>query len=354
MTRNQSLDILRGVAILLVLCAHSFYSAMQPLSAIGGGGVALFFVLSGFLISGLLFSEYQHTGKIDVARFWIRRGFKIYPAFYVLLVLNVVVRCLLPGPRTSLTGAVLTNLVFLQNYVPRTLLIPQSWSLAVEEHFYFLLPLLLVLLIRAKRLRWIPWITLGVIVLCTYLRMRAPGSLWHETHVSMDALFVGVGLGYVKHCAPSYFPKRSRLRWLLVSATLLLPVFVLSQSGRPGPIAMTVQFLGYAALLLWMVPRQPSSRSIVRVIAWVGRYSYSIYLWHLLALVPPLALFDNTVLTQVCYFAIAIALGVGMAKLVELPALRLRDKFFPALMRRGKPPSSEMLLSVKPLTMSVA
>src|SRR5579871_4107611 len=89
--RNVQLDALRGVAILMVLVCHTFvfrkagWEAMLVRS--GWAGVDLFFVLSGFLISGLLFSEYQRTGQIRFRRFALRRAFKLYPAFYVLVAL---------------------------------------------------------------------------------------------------------------------------------------------------------------------------------------------------------------------------------------------------------------------------
>ncbi len=76
MNRNQWLDVLRGVAILLVLGRHSSYAYVRPWAMIGWSGVDVFFVLSGFLISGLLFSEYQQRGCIYVKQFWIRRAFK--------------------------------------------------------------------------------------------------------------------------------------------------------------------------------------------------------------------------------------------------------------------------------------
>ncbi len=252
--------MLRGIAILLVLGAHSFWPYLSVWRAIGASGVALFFVLSGFLISGLLFSEYQKTGRVDVVHFWVRRGFKIYPGFYLLLAWTVSIKYLLPHQGVSLAKSALVNMVFLQNYVPSVgLFIPQSWSLAVEEHFYLALPLLLMLLIRVRLLRVIPGLTMAAIGLCTYLRMRSDAFMWRESHISMDALLVGVALGYLKYCAPQYFPNRSQVGWLLASAVLLLPVFILCQAGPIGPISTTIQFLGYAALLLLATPRQTSS-----------------------------------------------------------------------------------------------
>src|SRR5437763_1414572 len=147
-SRNQSLDVLRGIAILLVLGGHGAYPYISFWTAIGGSGVELFFVLSGFLISGLLFSEYQRTGRIAITRFWIRRAFKIYPGFYVLLAVTAAVLAIANHPQIMLGRAVFFNIVFLQNYVTGVGIVPQSWSLAIEEHFYFGLPLLLWLSAR--------------------------------------------------------------------------------------------------------------------------------------------------------------------------------------------------------------
>src|SRR6266511_858077 len=102
MARVQQLDVLRGVAVVLVLGRHvelpatTVAPAVQAAATfwyqIGWVAIDLFFVLSGFLISGLLFTEYQKHGTVRIGRFLIRRGFKIYPAFYVMLAANVAAR----------------------------------------------------------------------------------------------------------------------------------------------------------------------------------------------------------------------------------------------------------------------
>ncbi len=105
--RNRSLDVLRGLAILLVLGRHNeYYSLWQRAGWIG---VDLFFVLSGFLISGLLFSEYAETGTINLGRFLLRRGLKIYPAYYFFVLFW------LPF---NLHQLKLSDLFFMQSYFP--------------------------------------------------------------------------------------------------------------------------------------------------------------------------------------------------------------------------------------------
>src|SRR5437016_8612267 len=176
MNRNQWLDVLRGVAILLVLGRHSSYAYIRPWAIIGWSGVDLFFVLSGFLISGLLFSEYQQRGCIDVKQFWIRRGFKIYPSFYVLLMFTAV---LIWMKRGKLPMALLGDAFFLQGYAPHIL--EHGWSLAVEEHFYFVLPLVLLAMIRlskhqANPFRWVPLVSVCLTTLCLYIRVHGSGQ----------------------------------------------------------------------------------------------------------------------------------------------------------------------------------
>jgi peptidoglycan/LPS O-acetylase OafA/YrhL len=143
--RNFNLDVLRGVAILLVVLHH----LGVPVFRTGGWiGVDLFFVLSGFLISGLLFREWKETGTINIGRFYARRGFKIYPAFWALMAVTLAVNYWTPGiPSFPVTGrSIMAELSFTQNYWRA--IWGQTWSLAVEEHFYLLLPLLLWLLQR--------------------------------------------------------------------------------------------------------------------------------------------------------------------------------------------------------------
>src|ERR1039457_7574138 len=117
---------------------------------VGWAGVDLYFVLSGFLVSGLLFTGYQERRRIDVSRFYIRRGLKIWPALYALIATGLLINAVMPGHHLSTKGLV-PELFFMQDYFHS--IWGLTWSIAVEEHFYLCLPLLLLLLIRrdAKR-----------------------------------------------------------------------------------------------------------------------------------------------------------------------------------------------------------
>ncbi|HEY9719393.1 MAG TPA: acyltransferase, partial [Trichormus sp.] len=182
--RNVSLDVLRGVAILLVLCHHNpnpIQTAgwLEPigtrLMTIGWTGVDLFFVLSGFLVAGILFKELNRHDSLNVKRFILRRGFKIWPGYYFYLAFAAI--CLLKVNKSSqqIFEGLMPNLIHLQNYFPFTMTLTFTWSLAVEEHFYLLLPIGLATLHRlaSNRFDYRPWIAvlcLLVIVICPTLR----------------------------------------------------------------------------------------------------------------------------------------------------------------------------------------
>jgi peptidoglycan/LPS O-acetylase OafA/YrhL len=305
------------------MAAH--YAVFPWLSDRGGIGVDLFFVLSGFLISGLLIVELRSRGRLSIGRFYLRRGFKIYPAFYVLLAITALIFW-----RMHLLGLVwrdfVVNTIFLQNYLPTSratfYLLGHSWSLAVEEHFYLTLPLLLVFLHRRNRLDWIPAIGAALLVVCFALRIpysRVHGPTIHLTHLRIDALFTGVVLGYFYHYRAGIFSRLARWWALPVGLALLLPVAI---GINFSSLVLTCNVLGFAFLVGWSVNRKLPGTGLF---SGIGKYSYSIYLVHL-----PLAeLWSIRPLTRIgfcCYVATSIAVGIGMARLIELPALRLRDR----------------------------
>jgi peptidoglycan/LPS O-acetylase OafA/YrhL len=326
--RNPNLDMLRGVAVLMVL-AHHF-----DLFDAGWAGVDLFFVLSGFLISGLLFAEWQKTGNLNIRRFYIRRALKIYPAFYLFFGVTALITASAGVLRIGSFWAVA---LFVQNYVS-TAALPaiwgHTWSLAVEEHFYLLLPPLLWLLARSG-FRLLPVCFALVAGAVLAMRFRAGWHLsggeldiWYApTHLRIDSLFFGVLLQWMRTFHPALFLSIARNRYSVVpvaGAIAMLAVFPL-ESQVMHTIGFTVLYLGFGALLVMMVDRPPMR--ILNPLARMGGYSYSIYLWHrLFAILIP----HSGLPAFALYLALSIAWGILMAKLVELPALAVRDRLFPA------------------------
>ena len=112
--RYKSLDFLRGVAVLLVMTAHGLPGYLS--THVGWTGVNLFFVLSGFFVSGILFREYRESGKMHAGRFFMRRIFKIWPLFYTAFLLQLEYFSIRQTPPHS--SQVIAEIFFFQNYRP--------------------------------------------------------------------------------------------------------------------------------------------------------------------------------------------------------------------------------------------
>jgi peptidoglycan/LPS O-acetylase OafA/YrhL len=326
-SRNQSLDVLRGVAILLVI---GFHLNCGSVFRAGTVGVDLFFVLSGFLISGLLFADYQRFGAIRLKRFWVRRAFKILPPVYFFLsVLFVLLRNRQMFP---LRGFI-ASAAFCFNYFEVRGPLGHTWSLSVEEHFYLLLPLLLWFLIRKfpdDPFRYLLPVFGGVVTLTFVLRIF--NSNTDLTHLRIDALFTGVALRYLREFRSQWF-QRLKAQWALISGLLFwLPAMLLL--SHPSDVVRSALYvwieLASACLVGWCFTHdeQRIFRSLpMRLLAGIGFYSYSIYLWQ-----QPVASyfvsFGHSPLTKLAGFAVCIGIGVLMARLIEIPALRIRDRYF--------------------------
>lgn len=366
--RLMQLDVLRGVAILMVLLRHAIvpweqsgrlWRVTRYAEQIGWTGVDLFFVLSGFLIGGLMFKEIRKTGKLDVKRFFIRRGLKIWPAYFVFLAAVLVIDTHRFGFHNAWHG-LLPNLIHLQNYLgsPRGI----TWSLGVEEHFYLALPLFLLLVLRWRKadgsINAVPIAACVLIIVCTALRFtnwNKPYDMYRQTaptHLRIDGLFFGVLIAYLFHIKPDLLARiaRHRAALLLVGLALVLPIGLqeLFYHRWIWTIGFTMLYVGYGCILVACLYSPPgdlfgnllASRPAA-VLAWIGVFSYSIYLWQFdLAhtpithyILPHLVSTHLTTyyLTATCiYLPVAILAGAAMSRIVEFPVLKLRDRLFPA------------------------
>ena len=362
------LDSLRGIAILLVLFFHGFNldGALTQLSGpahvfavltFGGWtGVYLFFVLSGFLITGILLDSKNRPDYYR--RFYIRRGLRILPPFYLLLLLLWLL------PKTGLFEGrhvgwpfLCLSFFYLAN-VTNLFGVPAQyaplWSLAVEEHFYLLWPTA----VRRFSPRAIAYCAVAIFVLCTVFRAIAFQSGWVSnggyTWQVADALAIGALLGVL-----SRGPLAERTAMFRCSLFCLVAAIALFSLGTPLGIwrgttffgavfrrtAVNVFFTGMlgATLLLgssrwkWLVHRP--------VLQWFGEISYGLYLVHMLAFdfvnhwiirFAPRAYaqlpsrFGLTALR----FVLSVTLAVGVAFLsrryFEEKFLKLKDRWTPS------------------------
>lgn len=355
-SRLMSLDVLRGLAVMLVLGRHwpvphpdhlpGIFARFFEVWYCGGWiGVDLFFVLSGFLVSGILFKEYLETGRVRPGLFFLRRGLRIYPPFYLLIAFSLWVA------RFSISKWFWIEALFLQGYFTDRVLWTHTWTLAIEEHFYFILGLLFFVISRQKGrdpYRWIPLLWAISALAAFWFRFRLPYNVWGTimpTHVRIDSLFFGVSLSYAAHFhagSLKTFSIRYRACLLIAGLACVLPAFWLELGKSPflTRFGFIFFYLGFGAILLAFLHMPAPSgffKIPARTAAWIGRRSYSIYLWHmpvaflglnwLRGRIPwPLSPYQEIAI----YLAGSILIGSILYAAVEMPAMRFRGRHFPA------------------------
>jgi peptidoglycan/LPS O-acetylase OafA/YrhL len=296
---QPALDGLRALSILAVLLYHDDY--LLP-----GGylGVDVFFVLSGFLITSLLYEEYGRSGRVDLRAFYLRRALRLFPALGALLLPAIAFVLVFPrAPQTpGLRSGIISSSLYVANWVsarhPR-LLGPfnHTWSLCVEEQFYLLWPLMLLGLLAATRgrRRALPFVIGALALVAAFWRyaLAARGAtawrLYVGTDTRADSLLVGcaVAIAMANGDLPRLLGGARAVLWLAIPGALwmarLLATTELEWPGyaRGGYTAVAVA----TALVLMAVltnPRAAATRLLAaRPAVWLGRLSYSLYLWHM-------------------------------------------------------------------------
>ena len=368
--RIHSLDFLRGLAVLLVLFRHlpndNTSGVLHFIQAIGWTGVDLFFVLSGFLISGLLFTEFERSGKLDVKRFWLRRGLKIWPSYFFTYGTAMLATVMWTGDFALLVSRI-PNYVFVQNYVNPAVRWTHSWSIAIEEHFYFGLPLLLLFL-APKRFKSLPGIALVVflavllerLLLAFTTDLKWP-NFYYPSHLRIDSLLFGVLLGYLYQYRRELFMRIGRYWPVFVAASSILVLayaFPLEESAFAYTAGFTLFYLMFGGLVV-AARVHPSfgSSGPARILAWMGVYSYTIYLAHSVVYELPgsstvramIVSRYGTAGDQLVFIGSSIVLGVVISHLIERPFLKLRAKWLPSSPRSAPAEKHSHIVLVDPL-----
>ena len=306
-------------------------------------------MLSGFLISGLLFREYQRRGSLALPRFWVRRGLRIYPAFCVLLLCTWLAFRYFRVPRTSGT-ALLAEVFFLQNYLGG--MWNHTWSLAVEEHFYLALPLLLLALARIGRTKRDPFravvplgaaVMLGLAVLRCINAWQLPythGTHLYPTHLRFDSLLAGVLLAYAYQFHRPDFDRlvTPRRRFLCFAGTAcFLPAFLFGLETAWFVPTLGLTLFACGSVLLIAAGHGVTPPLPARLLAPMGVHSYSTYLWHMPMVIWGLPICEHLLQAAldpgvriVIYLVGSLVVGAAMNRIAEEPLLRLRDRWFPS------------------------
>ncbi|MFD2574314.1 acyltransferase family protein [Spirosoma soli] len=380
--RVFGLDVMRAAAILMVVDAHSnvalkdYYSGALWHNFLPDG-VELFFVLSGFLIGGILIRSYEKKGRFDrelLLNFWTRRWFRTLPNYYLVLTGLIVLALLLAwqnGVHHTLPQAskLVRYFVFLQNFASELpSFFPETWSLAIEEWSYITLPLLLWLMHGLLPTQWprqrivlatILFVIIGTNVFRLLIALRVPisaGELGFRSIVvaRLDAIAYGVLAAYVKQYFPDFWANQQwRRKLLLVGLTLTVitaftaSIYILKYYVEAGVYPSYVFYkrtfyfpvIGLSMALLmpymdgWRAATGGWSKfGIARFITHISLVSYSMYLLNLTPIMVnvieryPTTSFTVGWLKVAIYWVLVLTSSTLLFKFFEKPVTELRER----------------------------
>ena len=284
---NPALDGLRAVAVVLVFLFH----ARLPGFEAGFLGVDVFFVLSGYLITTILLAEIDRTGSVNWRRFVLRRLWRLAPALGALclgmLVLSIWVwpSTLSPWLEVFLTLTYLSDVTVSVLHAPQMLV--HSWSLSVEEHFYLLWPLVLLGLAR-RGPGWVAVLILGLYLAASLWRIEAlaQGTEWRVVYHRLDTRLSGLmfGAGLAALCRGRTLAGPARLPLWLVAVPVAGVLLAQGDWRDDGMLIWGVPAveLATAALILGVRSGGGGLAAVLSLapLRWLGKLSYSLYLWH--------------------------------------------------------------------------
>ncbi|HCR71663.1 MAG TPA: hypothetical protein DIW23_09480 [Anaerolineae bacterium] len=323
--RIKELDGLRGIAVMLVIALHLFkraaYFTEHPVletftkfTTVGWVGVDIFFTLSGFLITSILLKS--KTDEHYFRNFYIRRALRIFPLYYLAIAFVLLFAPKVETEFTAQLGTALPiMLLYQQNwallfdgfYITQYLGI--TWSLAIEEQFYFLWPLIVYKLSREKLIK----VSIGYILVSTIARILGT-FLWPDVPQAStffyytsfarfeEMLFGGLLATFLTYEGSQEKVRRFAFPLFLVSFVIFIALHILSLPGSPHPEHASIPLMlgGYTTAALFTVgligmfithPPQNIFRIIFGnpILTFLGKYSYSMYIFHM---TPVLILMD--------------------------------------------------------------
>ena len=312
--RQPGLDGLRGVSVIAVICYHAGFGWMRG----GWIGVEIFFVVSGFLITTLLLEERAQQGRVSVPRFWMRRARRLLPALAVVLAV-VAVWALIAGSDQQVTqlrrdypwavfyvgnwGQIVGGVPY---YAADPPLLRHLWSLAIEEQFYLVWPLVFVTIAssrlrRVQCARLVGVLALVPVVLMFWLHAAGPGPigdfdrvnfLYLSTFTRAGGLLAGAAAAFVwRPWTSASAASASRRTGRLLDAvgvaavSALVYIAIVAELTAGYVYEWLLPLVSVAALLTVMVVVHPAAVGIRGMFGWrplavVGERSYGLYLWH--------------------------------------------------------------------------
>jgi len=338
-----SLDGVRAVAAMLVFISHAGWSHLVP----GGFGVTIFFFLSGYLITTLLRKEYESTGSISFKNFYLRRAYRIFPPLYIVLFLIALLAFAGIVEHQMQLWAVISQIFYWTNYyivlygqdhfVPGTVV---YWSLAIEEHFYLIFPVIFTYVIQRYSyskaalifslicflvLIWRCWLVLEVGV--------PPIHTYHATDTRFDSLVFGCIMGVWKNPMLDNVGEVSRqTSYIVLFVAIAVLFFCLGWRNDIFRETLRYTLQGIALFpIFWLVIRHPDwmvfSWLNWPLVRFLGVISYTFYLSHVFLLMVVDRFIDaDYSIRLLISFILTFSFSTLMFFLVERPIAELRKR----------------------------
>jgi len=353
--RINGLDHLRALAITFVFFFHcailfQFDDLLPHIVKFGWSGVDLFFVLSGYLIGGQLLRRVASGNEIKIKDFYLQRFLRIMPAYWLVLAIYFLLPWVLERGQLPPLWRFLT---FTQNFGLDASVngaFSHAWSLCVEEHFYLLLPALILFSVRfrfgsrAFLLGGLLTI-LGMAIRSHELTRVAAGEgnwnqlVYYPTYCHIDGLIAGVSVAAISIFYPSQWSwLEQRNRVVLMAGLAVLLIGYLINDGQKDWLLSVVEFplvaVGYGLVLIAAVSKDSLLSGGSRITKWVAILSYSMYLTHkiVIHLVQGAATAYDVAPNSAAVLALSAVGTVGCAYVVhvavERPFMRLRDRLY--------------------------
>ena len=338
MKRYPNLDVIRAYAALSVLAAHipemaaGWYHVpvanipFAPFFLGASDGVSLFFVLSGWLIGGILLREHDATGTVDVKRFQWRRLVRIWPVYFLAVGVGLALAPVLSYPAALFTALLLPNIGRALFGLP-SMLLGHLWSIGVEEQAYLGLPLLL------RRYGNLPAICMGIIVVKAALLVLAPDSEL-LLYARFEAIAAGALMAWV-------YERRHWLLGVLYHPAVVVAVgaFFVAIIAVDAPELVSAYDFTFAAMAAVLILNAATNPRLPRIdnaqSRFAGSLSYSIYAYHP-AIIWVLGQHIDQVDAGFYALVLDVSLVLSMLSLVvlERPFLRLKDRLAQPSARR--------------------
>jgi peptidoglycan/LPS O-acetylase OafA/YrhL len=337
----SQLDGFRGLAVLFVIIGHllTYGGPGQALTAVGlalaSTGVFLFFVLSGFLITGLLQLERSEKGYVDLKRFYIRRALRLAPALLAFLALIFILK--LAGLVKDVAAyEIAACLLYARNFFGKSLTLAHIWSLSLEEQFYFCWPSIFRILPARQAFAITTMITLSIAawrslaIEFAWFDYRR-GVFYMRPYFRFDSILIGacIALGFATNVKCLEVASQLARKIPVVVLWIFLAAWTYCGEAFSKSLFLTIQMILIALILCDLIlGGSQLSQAFFnnRLLRYMGRISYALYLWQQIFLVVKLPSWG--LLRQFPVNLVAsVLMAIGSYHFIETPALRLKNQF---------------------------